>query len=248
MKNRFVFIDESGVIGGQSQPLFVLGALKIADTSALTHGLTQVRSRVCGRHGTAVPRFEFRFSAVTERTARAHCDAVALLREEAEWQLRVHVFDKTRLPVSLPSTYGSEWEAQVGLTLSLVREIAQPGERLCILLDAVSRPRATRVFVERELERLCCDPAIDTEIFGAVVLDSHASLLIQLVDVIVGAVRHAEARRRGYSYSAGTAKASVAAEVLPLLRGLSEEGTDRGGRDRPFVVRSFPQEPAGAKE
>jgi len=62
MRNRFVFIDESGVIGGVSQPLFVLGALKIADTAALTHGLTRVRSRVCGRHGTAAPRFEFRFS------------------------------------------------------------------------------------------------------------------------------------------------------------------------------------------
>ena len=53
MRNCFVFIDESGVIGGVSQPLFVLGALKIADTAAVTHGLTRVRSKVCGRHGTA---------------------------------------------------------------------------------------------------------------------------------------------------------------------------------------------------
>jgi hypothetical protein len=64
MRNCFVFIDESGVIGGVSQPLFALGALKIAETAALTHGLTRVRSRVCGRHGAAVPRFEFRFSAI----------------------------------------------------------------------------------------------------------------------------------------------------------------------------------------
>jgi len=72
MHNRIVFIDESGVIGGVSRPLFVLGALKIADTATLTHGLTRVRSRVCGRHGTAVPRFELRFSAITERTALRH--------------------------------------------------------------------------------------------------------------------------------------------------------------------------------
>ena len=54
------------------------------------------------------------------------------------------------------------------------------------------------VFLEKELERLGRDAAFAAEIFAAVTLESHASLLIQLVDVVVGAVRHAEARRRGY--------------------------------------------------
>ncbi|MEI6451856.1 MAG: DUF3800 domain-containing protein [Actinomycetes bacterium] len=226
MRNRFVFIDESGVIGGVSQPLFVLGALKIADTAALTHGLTRVRSRVCGRHGTAAPRFEFRFSAITERTAGAHSEAVALLCAEPEWELRVVVFDKVKLEPDLTGTYGSEWDAQVGLTVDLVREIARPGERLCVLRDAVSRPSTTHVFFEKELERLGRDPAFAAEIFGAVTMESHASLLIQLVDVVVGAVRHAEARRRGYPQRTGTPKAAVADEVLALL---TRHGSDQGG-------------------
>ena len=247
MRNRFVFIDESGVIGGASQPLFVLGALKIADTAALTHGLTRVRSRVCGRHGTAVPRFEFRFSAITERTAGAHSEAVTLLCAEPEWELRVVVFDKARLEPDLTAAYGSEWDAQVGLTVDLVREIARPGERLCVLRDAVSRPSATHVFLERELERLGRDPAFAAEIFGAVTLESHASLLIQLVDVVVGAVRHAEARRRGYPQRTGTPKAGVADEVLALL---AQHGDDlgRGGRpSRLFVVSTVPDEQARKK-
>ena len=48
-------------------------------------------------------------------------------------------------------------------------------------------------------------------------MESHASLLIQLVDIVVGAVRHAEARRRGYPQGTGTPKAMVADEVLALL-------------------------------
>jgi hypothetical protein len=248
MRNRFVFIDESGVIGGVSQPLFVLGALKIADTAALTHGLTRVRSRVSGRHGTAAPRFEFRFSAITERTAGAHSEAVALLCAEPEWELRVVVFDKVMLERDLTATYGSEWDAQVRLTVDLVREIARPGERLCVLRDAVSRPSATHVFFEKELERLGRDPAFAAEIFGAVTMESHASLLIQLVDVVVGAVRHAEARRRGYPQRTGTPKAAVADEVLALL---ARHGGDqgRGGEQtRAFGVRALPDERVRRKE
>ena len=45
-------------------------------------------------------------------------------------------------------------------------------------------------------------------------VESHASLLIQVVDVVVGAVRHAEARRRGYPQGTGTPKAAVADKVL----------------------------------
>ena len=244
MRNRFVFIDESGVIGGASQPLFVLGALKIADTATLTHGLNRVSSKVCGRHGTAVPRFEFRFSAITERTARAHADAVTLLCAEPEWELRVVVFDKARLEPSLTAVYGSEWDAQVGLTVDLVREIARPGERLCVLRDAVSRPRATHVFLERELERLGRDPGFAADIFGAVTLESHASLLIQLVDVVVGAVRHAEARRRGYPQGTGTPKAAVAGEVLALLTRIGDERGSGGNSNRSFVIRTAAEEEA----
>jgi len=242
MRNRFVFIDESGVVGGTSQPLFVLGALKIADTAALTYGLSGVRSRVCGRHGTAVPQFEFRFSAITERTARAHYEAVALLTAEPEWELRVVAFDKTRLKPGLTTTYRNEWDARVGLTLGLVRELARPGERLCILSDAVSRPKAAHIFLERAVERLGGDPTFAAEVFGAVTLESHASLLIQLVDIVVGAVRHVEARRRGYSLRTGTPKAAVAEDVLALLTQLggAEEGSERP--IRLFVVRTLPRD------
>jgi len=241
MRNCFVFIDESGVIGGVSQPLFVLGALKIADTASLTHGLTRLRSKVCGWHGTAVPRFEFRFSAITERTAGAHCEAVTLLRDEPEWELRIVVFDKARLEPGLTAKYGNEWEAQVRLTVELVREIARPGERLCVLRDAVSRPKATHVFFEKELERLGRDPAFAGEIFGAITIESHASLLIQLVDVVVGAARHAEARRRGYLHESGTLKAAVAAKVLALLAQHADDQGRGQGASRLFVVRTMPE-------
>ena len=248
MRNRFVFIDESGVIGGVSQPVFVLGALKIADTATLTHGLTRVRSRVCGRHGTAVPQFELRFSAITERTARAHAEAVILLCAEPEWELRVVVFDKARLKPDLTTAYGSEWDAQVGLTIDLVREIARPGERLCVLRDAVSRPNATHVFFEKELERLGREPAFAAEIFGAVTLESHASLLIQLVDIVVGAVRHVEARRRGYPQGTGTPKAAVADEALTLLTRTGEEQGNGGSSNRSFVVRTATEDEARRKQ
>ena len=193
MRNRFVIIDESGVIGGVSQPRFVLGALNIADTATLTHGLTPVRSRVCGRHGTAVPQFELRFSAITERTARAHAEAVTLLRAEPEWELRV-------------------------------------------------------VFFEKELERLGREPAFAAEIFGAVTLESHASLLIQIVDTVVGAVRHVEARRRGYPQRTGTPKAAVADEALALLTRTGDEQGNGGNSNRSFVVRTATEDEVHRKQ
>ena len=48
-----------------------------------------------------MPWFGFRFSAITERAARAYCEAVALLAAEAEWEKRVVVFDKARLQPGL---------------------------------------------------------------------------------------------------------------------------------------------------
>jgi len=106
--------------------------------------------------------------------------------------------------------------------------------------DAVSRPSATHVFLEKELERLGRDPAFAAEIFGAVTLASHASLLIQLVDVVVGAVRHAEVRRRGYPQRTNTPKAAVADEVLALLTRLGDDQGRGGGPSRSFVVRTAP--------
>lgn len=123
-----------------------------------------------------------------------------------------------------------------------------PGEHLCVLRDAVGRPSATHVFFEKELERLGRDPAFAAEIFGAVTMESHASLLIQFVDVVVGAVRHAEARRRGYPQRTGTPKAAVADEVLALL---ARHGGDqgRGGEQtRAFVVRALPDERVRGKQ
>jgi len=238
MRKCFVFIDESGVVGGLSQPLFVLGALKIADTAALTHGLTRLRSKVCGRHGAAVPHFEFRFSAITERTASAHSEAVSLLCAQPEWELRVDVFDKARINPELAAQYNCEWEAHVRLTVELVREISRPGERLCVLRDAVSRPNSTHLFFERELQRLGRDQSYAAEVFGAVTLESHASILIQLADVVVGAVRHLEAHRRGLPQGVHTPKAAVAAEVLARLDGY-REGMDGS---RLFAVRRVPEE------
>ena len=136
----------------------------------------------------------------------------------------------------------------MGLTVDLARGIARLGERLRVPRDAVSRPNATHVFFEKELERLGREPAFAAEIFGAVTLESHASLLIQIVDTVVGAVRHVEARRRGYPQRTGTPKAAVADEALALLTRTGDEQGNGGNSNRSFVVRTATEDEVHRKQ
>jgi hypothetical protein len=66
--------------------------------------------------------------------------------------------------------------------------------------------------------------------------------------VVVGAVRHAEARRRGYPQRTGTPKTAVAGKVLARLAQHDDDQRTGGGASRLFVVRTAPEEQARTKQ
>ncbi len=63
-------------------------------------------------------------------------------------------------------------------------------EQVCVLADYQEKPRRSSRYYEREVTALQHEPGFPGEVFGACMLESEASLLIQVVDVLLGAVRY----------------------------------------------------------
>lgn len=191
MANYFGFIDETGVLHDDpDQRFFGVGLLKCEDTSALYEELRILKSRTESKldlerkkKGLASKPgcFEFKFSSITRGSHEFYYDLISLYFKFSKLQLCSLVIDKNNPAINIKEIYPSSWEAYISYSKLLIKNNLHENDKICIVADFLGKPKASNKYYEPEIRQL-------SNVYNATVLESHASLFVQMVDVLIGCI------------------------------------------------------------
>lgn len=191
MANYFGFIDETGVLHNDpDQRFFAIGLLKCDDTSALYEELRTLKNRAESKldlerqaKGLPVKKgcFEFKFSSITRGSHEFYYELINLYFKFAKIQFCSLVIDKANPGVKIEEVFPDTWEAYIGYSKILLKNNMKADDKICVIADFLGKPKTSNKYYEPEIRVL-------PNVYNATVLESHASLFIQLVDVMVGCV------------------------------------------------------------
>ena len=91
------------------------------------------------------------------------------------------VIDKNNPDIKVAEVFPDTWDAYISYSKMLIKKNIQDVDRICVVADFLGKPKASNKYYESEIRTL-------TNVYNATVLESHASLFVQLVDVLVGCV------------------------------------------------------------
>jgi hypothetical protein len=199
MKNYFGFMDETGVLSASSdQRFFALGLLRVEETATLYEQLVKLknlaRNKIIQRsgHPPSQKPFEFKFSAITKSSHTFYYDLIDLFFSFHELSLCVLVLDKKRPDINIDRYFHSTWDAYISFARLLVENHASQDENLCLVADYLGRPKASPLYFEEEISKV-------PNVYNVCMLESHASLYVQMVDVLIGSVvNDFKIKRGGY--------------------------------------------------
>ena len=191
MNNYFGFIDETGVLHNDpDQRFFAIGLLKCEDTSALYEELRMLKNRAESKldlekqaKGLPVKKgcFEFKFSSITRGSHEFYYDLIGLYFKFTKLQFCSLVIDKANPGVNIEEVFPDTWEAYIGYSKMLIKNNMKPDDKICVVADFLGKPKTSNKYYEPEIRTL-------PTVYNATVLESHASLFIQLVDVMIGCI------------------------------------------------------------
>ncbi|MBN1823837.1 MAG: DUF3800 domain-containing protein [Endomicrobiales bacterium] len=191
MTRCFGFIDETGVLHSSSnQRFFALGLLKCEDTSALYEEMRVLKNRAEAkldllRSKAGLPAkqgcFEFKFSSITTNSFEFYYDLISLYFKFPRLQFSCMVIDKNSPKIEIEKVFPNTWDAYISYSKLLIKNNVKKSDQICILADFLGKPKISNKYYEPEIKSL---PGV----FNATVLESHASLFIQMVDVLLGCV------------------------------------------------------------
>ena len=179
----FAFMDESGVlINDPKQPFFSLGLLLIEDTSKIFRELMIIRSQAIAELKVPSKGFEFKFNHIRKSSVAIY---KRLIDTTCKYPIKVCVFvlDKTATGVDPDSFFKTTDDAYVRYAKMIVRNNLSNEEQFIVIADYLDQSKGTVLCFEDELKQV---PGV----LNAMMLESNASLFIQLIDVITGSVTY----------------------------------------------------------
>ena len=234
------FMDESGILGGSAQRFFSLGLMKTRMSGPLSDAAHRVLDRAVSCIPGAGPDFEFKFNAVTTSSLPYHLELIDAFFTQREYYFCAVVMDKQRADVGWQPSFGSVWDAYLSYAKLVVRNNIDSGEEVCVIADYLGKPKKSDRYFEAELAS-CVGATLQSpgRAFNACMLDSSSSLAIQMVDLILGGIRHSFLANR----DPGTRRDAEKDAISIRIRGhvgrntLSESFTN--SRPRYFSVWEF---------
>jgi len=191
MTNYFGFIDETGVLQGTSgQRFFALGLLKCEDTSKIYESLQMLKNRAeahlnvvkkIHRSATRMKPFEFKFSSMTRESQKFYLEMIDLFLTYPKNKFCCFVIDKVNPKINIDEVFPNAWDAYISYSKLLIKKNVNRDEQICIIADFLGKPKSSPKYYELEIKQL---PGI----YNATFLESHSSLFVQLVDILVGSV------------------------------------------------------------
>lgn len=233
---HFLFIDETGVLSrDRRQPFFGLGLLRTADTAALSAELHALLQRARGR---IHPRFEFKFARIGRRSAWVYRELVDLFFSLPGLGFKAQVLDKRRPGFDPGRNHGGLWEAQIAYTRRLVDSALADGAYGVVIADHVTKPRESQRYFEREVRR-------HPRVLNALMLDSNATLYVQLADVLLGLVVY-DCKVQAGAAAPNPVKQEIARYLAGRV-GVSELCRPHTRRDPPYFGVRLVAPPGGDK-
>lgn len=225
--NRFGFIDSSGIIKTDkffgTGLLFVRNAGDMADKLAKNYQATQ--NTVKNNKKAAIAKllsdgkkdeiisilsnnkkFEMKFENVRASTEAYYKKMIDIFFSDKENRFSAMVIDKEN-PAFNADFIGDSWEAYTGYSASLItREMRNlQNDKLCIIVDEVTKPSNKPSSLEDTIfSKLKTKVGREAganikfeNIFGVLSIESHSNLLMQLTDVLLGAVMYDFKKKNG---------------------------------------------------
>lgn len=190
----FIFTDEAGVPAfSPTEPFFGVGMLKISDVGVWNDDLNRlidVFVSQSAQQGRKMKRsaYEFKFSAITTQTRPLYERFIDYFASRPDGYFCAFVVDK-RIPGINPiAACGSTWDAVITYSITLLRtNIARQrnDERGIVVADNYQKPRVHAKYFERELVQ-----GLGQRVTNVAMADSGSSNLLQLVDILLGAVMY----------------------------------------------------------
>lgn len=188
MENCYIaFIDETGTFTKDpQQPYFGLGIIYLKDTSAIYNDLVLIKDQITSYFHNRDPFKEFKFAIVNDLNLIFYKKLLDIYKTYAvnkQLGFQCLIVDKHNISSDWNITSTNTYEAYVTYSKQLINslQIHSDYNGICLLVDHFYRPKDTRIFYESSLKN-------DEKILQCCMLESHSSLFIQLVDVLLGCV------------------------------------------------------------
>lgn len=187
MKSYLAFIDETGTLTKDlQQPYFGLGIIYLKNTANIYNDLVLVKERAISYFHSTEPFKEFKFSLVNDLNLIFYKQILNIFKiytDKADISFESLIIDKSNPNSNWENLSHNTYEAYTYYSDKLINQlnIDTNSEKICLLVDHFCRPRDTTIFYETKLLE-------NQHITQCCMLESHSSLFIQLVDILLGCV------------------------------------------------------------
>lgn len=224
MKHYFAFIDESG--NGSSEPFFGLGVLLVEDVGSLYDAIKPHYDRAVdiaklqkektvnellmneqfgelAAIAKSGKNFELKFKMVNFTNNTVYQELVRTYFKFPGCRFSAIVIDRQDPSFKPNEMFASPWQMYLSYAATLLASnINNLGDsRICVLADDLTKPRTIGATFEESLQQKIHqklkNDGMDRSVFHIARLESHSSLMIQLVDVLLGAVLYDFKKERG---------------------------------------------------
>jgi hypothetical protein len=176
--HAFMFLDETGTLGGQRDPFFAVGLLQCAEPYKLLRPIQRIRDKQAFYD-------EIKWNKVSNKNLPILKDIVSMVLSR---DCRFHVFiaDKTKHDVI--GRFGGQFKAYECLARQLVIGTVRPNEMVWVVADEYSTPshepfeENVRDYVNRKLAR--------TAVANVCRMRSGGVDLLQVIDLLLGAIAY----------------------------------------------------------
>lgn len=216
--NSFAFIDSSGII--KQDRFFGVGLLIVENIGESNLELSKIRQRAYlafkknkdtkinelieqKKYDEVVKilennkRFEMKYDNIRLTLVEYYKEMIDVFFSNPLNKFSVIIVDKEN-PKFHPQLIKDTWEAYAGFSASLIIKNLQitPDDRMCIVLDEISKPNNKPNCLEQSvIKKIKLKVArykniSMKNIFGVISIESHSNLLMQLSDILLGAVMY----------------------------------------------------------
>lgn len=211
------FIDASGTFDPKDR-FFGVGMLTLRDTGEITDKLHIIYQRVLaisqanrdktlqnfinkGNYQNAILmlkktyHFELKFDRISPIKIPNYKEMIRLFLGDPELRFSVMVIDKQK-PGYDDNFFSTTWDAYTSYVATLVTNelVNLPKEEMVLVLDEINKPKTARLSLEdtilEKIQKRCAkyNQRELCKIVNAFRVESHSNLLMQLTDVLLGAV------------------------------------------------------------
>jgi hypothetical protein len=253
--NNFYFIDSSGIINQDRFFGIGLLIVKAENVGKMVHelcrnyqkALAMVKSKKdkvlgdlisAGKQDEVIKilqtsrRFEMKFDNLKPSVASYYEVMIDQFFSEASNRFSVMIIDK--LDPSFNVKYvGDVWDAYTNCTATLiVKEMAiLKKKRMCAIVDEITKPSSKPLPLEntilKAVDIMLKKYNIDTnDVFGAISVESHSNILMQLADVLLGAVMYDYKKKNGLTSKNVQRKKEIVVNKIRKQLGVADMSHD----------------------